>query len=150
VIRKTSWVKLLAMDEPNVGGRPSKKTAETIAMIKKALALGFSNADAAKAAKIALSTLDEWMKDPAFKAEIESEIMMRRIDRVERIEKKEPGWQALAWLTERAAIFEGDIRWISPDLQIKCRLFEAMKKPEEVEKREQILRDLETLGYGRK
>jgi hypothetical protein len=135
----------------NLGGRPTKRNVDTVAVIKKALALGFSNADAAKAAKIALSTLDEWMKDPEFRAEIESEIILRRMNRVERIEAKEPGWQALAWLQERSSIFEGDIRWISPDLQIRCRLFESARDKAQVgTDREQILKDLELLGYGKR
>jgi hypothetical protein len=113
----------------NLGGRPTKKNPERLAIVKRALSLGFSNRDAARAAGIGLSTLDEWMKEPKFLAEIESEIMLRRMARVERIEKMAPGWQALAWLQERSSVYEGDIRWLAPDLQIKCRLFEANQQP---------------------
>jgi hypothetical protein len=114
----------------NLGGRPTKRDPETVAVVKRALALGFSNSDAAKAAKINPSTLQAWLLDAEFREEIESEIILRRMNRVERIEAKEPGWQALAWLQERASIFDGDIRWIAPDLQIRCRLFEQAQKPE--------------------
>jgi hypothetical protein len=106
-------------------GRPTKRDPAKTAIISKALALGMSNKDAAKAAGIALSTLDEWMKIEEFAIQIESAVALRKMNRLERIENAEPGWQALCWLTERSSIFDGDIRWISPDLQIRCRLFEA-------------------------
>jgi hypothetical protein len=115
-------------DSVNVGGRPTKRTAEVVDIIKRALKLGYSNEQAAKAAKIHVTTLQEWLKDDSFRKEIESEVMLRRLQRMEWIEERKVGWQSLAWMEERISIFEGDIRWIAPDLQIKCRLFEANKK----------------------
>jgi hypothetical protein len=132
----------------HAGGRPTKRDEATVAIVKKALALGFSNKDAARAAKINPDTLQEWLLIPEFREEIESEIILRRMKRVERIENKEPGGQALAWLQERASIFDGDIRWISPDLQIRCRLFEANQKPGLVDS-EEVKKALAVLGYGK-
>ena len=120
-------------ETPKRVGRPTKRDEATVEIVKRALALGFSNKDAAKAAKISEQTLQSWLLDPSFRQEIESEVILRRMNRVERIENKEPGWQALAWLQERASIFDGDIRWIAPDLQIRCRLFEQAQKPDELE-----------------
>jgi hypothetical protein len=45
--------------------------------------------------------LTRWKKDAEFCGAIKRAVAMRKLDRLKRIEKGEPGWQGTAWAMER-------------------------------------------------
>jgi transposase-like protein len=88
---------------PKTGGRVSKKTKETLALVAQAIDAGGTIRDAARAGGITAKTLYEWMgEDEQVKEIIEAAKLQRRQRLLERIETASTqSWQAAAWILER-------------------------------------------------
>lgn len=85
-------------------GRHSTRTPEIVEKIKIALSMGLPAANAARFAKVELSTLNGWLhNDPDFRQEIEDAIEGQIVARLTRIYEGKPGWQGAAWLLERSS-----------------------------------------------
>ena len=83
------------------GGRPSKRTAETIEKIVEAISFGLTDQEAADFARIDDLTMTRWRKIPEFCRAIKSAVATRKLIRLKRVEKGETGWQGSAWALER-------------------------------------------------
>jgi hypothetical protein len=84
-------------------GRPTKRTAEVVAKIAEAVAIGLTDREAGLLAGVRHDTMTEWRKDPEFSEAIERATAERLLLRLERIEAGEQGWQGTAWVLERPA-----------------------------------------------
>jgi hypothetical protein len=82
-------------------GRPTKRTAEVVAMIAKAVAIGLTDEEAGLLAGVRHDTMTEWRKDPEFSEAIKRATAQRLLLRLERIEAGKQGWQGTAWALER-------------------------------------------------
>jgi hypothetical protein len=83
------------------GGRPTKRTPETVARIAEAISFGLTNEEAAAIVGIDDDTLTEWNKVPEFSGAIRSAVATRKLARLKRIEAGAQGWQGTAWALER-------------------------------------------------
>lgn len=83
-------------------GRPPKHTPELIKKLAGCIATGLTDQQAADAVGISHDTLSEWRKaDAGFSDAVKRATAERLIQRIERIERGEPGWQGTAWILER-------------------------------------------------
>ena len=82
-------------------GRPTKRTPEVVARIAEAIASGLTDREAGLLAGIRHDTMTEWRKDQEFSEAIEKATAQRLLQRLERIEAGEQGWQGTAWALER-------------------------------------------------
>ena len=86
------------------GGRPSKKTPETMQAIYDALISGGTLTDSAKAAGVGRKTVYDWMAtDPEFAERVEDAKLERRKLYLQKIQAaaENGAWQAAAWILER-------------------------------------------------
>jgi hypothetical protein len=85
-------------------GRPTKRTAEVIAKIAQAVAIGLTDEEASLLAGVNPDTMSEWRKDPEFSGAIKKATAQRLLLRLKRIEAGEQGWQGIAWALERLSV----------------------------------------------
>jgi hypothetical protein len=89
------------------GGRPTKRTPEITEQICEGISYGLRDEEIAAMVGIDDSTLTCWKKIPEFSGAIKRAVAMRKLDRLKRIEKGEPGWQGTAWAMERQRSLAG-------------------------------------------
>jgi len=63
---------------------------------KRAISYGLTDEEVAAMVGIDDSTLTRWKKDPEFCGAIKKAVALRKLDRLKRIEKGEPGWQGFS------------------------------------------------------
>ena len=83
------------------GGRPTKRTAKMTEQICEGISYGLTDEEVAALVGIDDSTLTRWKKEPEFSGAIKKAVATRKLGRLKRIEKGEPGWQGTAWAMER-------------------------------------------------
>ncbi len=82
-------------------GRPTKMTAEVVARLAAAIALGLTDEEAAALCDIDDRTLTRWRKKPEFCRAVQKATATRTAKRINRIEEGKSGWQGTAWALER-------------------------------------------------
>jgi hypothetical protein len=106
------------------GGRPSKRTPEITDKICDSISYGLTDEEVAALVGIDDSTLTRWKKDSEFCGAIKKAVAMRKLDRLKRIEKGEPGWQGTAWAMERLYPKE----FSRPEVQLQYKVAEDAKE----------------------
>jgi hypothetical protein len=109
------------------GGRPSKRTPEITDQICEAISYGLTDEEVAALVGIDDSTLTCWRKIPEFSGAIKKAVALRKLNRLKRIEKGEPGWQGTAWAMER----QYPDQFSAPEVQFRQRLGLAAKANED-------------------
>ena len=112
------------MEPKHPGGRPSKRTPEITDKICDAISYGLTDEEVAAMVGIDDSTLTCWKKIPEFSGAIKKAVALRKLDRLKRIEKGEPGWQGTAWAMERMYPKE----FSRPEVQLQYKLAENAAK----------------------
>jgi hypothetical protein len=95
-------------------GRPSKRTPEIVAKICDSLSIGLSNAKAATRAGVRDATLQEWLRDPEFQAQVEAAMAEKEAVMLGKVLGGKQGWQSAAWWLERR-----DNRWARPEIALQ-------------------------------
>jgi hypothetical protein len=113
------------------GGRPSKRTPEITDQICEAISYGLTDEEVAALVGIDDSTLTRWKKDPQFCGAIKRAVAKRKLDRLKRIERAEPGWQATAWFIER----QYPKGFSRPEVQLQYMIVENATERESESKR---------------
>jgi hypothetical protein len=106
------------------GGRPTKRTPEITEQICEAISYGLTDEEVAAMVGIDDSTLTCWKKIPEFSGAIKKAVALRKLDRLKRIEKGEPGWQGTAWAMERLYPKE----FSRPEVQLQYKVAEDAKQ----------------------
>src|SRR3984893_137607 len=109
------------LEPKHPGGRPTKRTPEITDQICEAISYGLTDEEVAAMVGIDDSTLTRWKKDSEFCGAIKKAVAMRKLDRLKRIEKGEPGWQGTAWTMEHLSPKE----FSRPEVQLQYKLAES-------------------------
>jgi hypothetical protein len=100
---QSSEVKLQQAAPRNRGGRPSKKTDQTVAALMKAIATGAPYVICCRAVGVHLDTFMDWKnRDPEFAAKVEKVAAKAALRLLGKIEKQATNnFSACAWILER-------------------------------------------------